>query len=106
MKKTLKNLYRSYFSLSRGERTGFLVLVGLIVLITIIPFFEIKTTKETINFDSFDSLVNKLNNNSKKEKYEQITKSETIRFEFNPNTIEEAGLLELGFTSYIAKKDS
>lgn len=104
MKKTLKNLYKSYFSLSRGERIGLLVLVGLILLVTVIPFFETKTTKETTNFDSFDSLVNELNNNSKKEKFEQIAKRETVRFEFNPNTIEEDGLIELGFTSYLAKR--
>jgi len=104
MKKALKNLYKSYFSLSRGERIGLLVLVGLIIMVTVIPFFEIKTTQETTNFDSFDSLVNELNKNSKKEKFEQSAKSETVRFEFNPNTIEEAGLIELGFTSYLAKR--
>lgn len=104
MKKALKNLYKSYFFLSRGERIGFLFLVGLILLTTVIPFFEIKTNNETTNFDSFDSLVNELNTNSKKEKLQQINKSETIRFEFNPNTIEEAGLIELGFTSYLAKR--
>lgn len=104
MKKALKNLYKSYFSLSRGERIGLLILVGLIILVTVFPFFEIKTTQETTNFDSFDSLVNELNKNSKKEKFEQSAKSETVRFEFNPNTIEEAGLIELGFTSYLAKR--
>jgi len=57
MKKALKNLYKSYFSLSQGERTGFIVLLSLILLITVIPFFESKTNKEITNFDSFDSLV-------------------------------------------------
>jgi competence protein ComEA len=104
MKKTLKNLYKSYFFLSRGERIGLLVLISLILLITVIPFFEIKSTIETTNFDSFDSLVNELNNNSIKKKSEQSSKSINVRFEFNPNTIEEKGLLELGFTSYIAKR--
>ena len=38
----VKNLYKSYFSLSRGESIGLLVLVGLILLVTVIPFFDIK----------------------------------------------------------------
>jgi len=109
MKKAIRNLYKSYFSLSKGERVGMFVLIGLILLLTVPPFFVIKTSKETTNFDSFDSLVNQLNQNSKETIVEQrgknqSNKSQSIRFEFNPNTIEEAGLIELGFTSYLAKR--
>jgi len=109
MKKALKNLYKSYFSLSKGERIGMFVLIGLIILITIIPFFVIKTTNEASNFDSFDSLVNQLNHNSKENNIERIDKNQnyknqSIRFDFNPNNIDEEGLIELGFTSYIAKR--
>jgi competence ComEA-like helix-hairpin-helix protein len=109
MKKALKNLYKSYFSLSKGERVGMFVLIGLILLLTVFPFIEIKTNKETTNFDSFDSLVNQLNQNSKETIVEQrdknqSNKNQNTRFEFNPNTIEEAGLIELGFTSYLAKR--
>lgn len=104
MKKTLKNLYKSYFSLSKGERVGMFVLLGLIISVTIFPFFAIKSSNQSTNFDSFDSLVNALNSKSKNEIVEQGQKNKSVRFDFNPNTIEEEGLIELGFTTFLAKR--
>jgi competence ComEA-like helix-hairpin-helix protein len=80
------------------------VLLGLIISVTIFPFFAIKSSSQSTNFDSFDSLVNALNSKSKNEIVEQSQKIKSVRFNFNPNTIEEEGLIELGFTTFLAKR--
>jgi competence ComEA-like helix-hairpin-helix protein len=49
-------------------------------------------------------LVNALNSKSKNEIVEQSQKIKSVRFNFNPNTIEEEGLIELGFTTFLAKR--
>lgn len=104
MKKAIKNTIKNFLSFTQRERIGFFVIVFLIMVVTIWPYLITPKVLPPSNFDSFDSLAHLLNNN---EIVEQKIQPENIvkeKFHFNPNVINEQGLMDLGFSNYLAKR--
>ena len=112
----LKQFIKDYFSFNKGERTGILIGVLILVIIGAIPFimpFFIK--KEPVDFTAFKKEFNDFNlslrkNNSNKSDsisssefdYDNINKSsaEAILhpFNFDPNNLPEEKWREMGFS--------
>jgi hypothetical protein len=108
-----ENILKSFFTLNKGEQKGIfwiLILIVLLILINILlPFFIAKDNSDFSEFKNeivefrmarsnyYDSL-NILN----KQKQGRLNESEAIKlikpFNFNPNTLDEAGWLSMGFS--------
>ena len=100
----VKDAWREYFSFSGKERTGIIILVLLIIIATIIPFFyndyvraPVKANDQLLNYirQSNDSA---LTTAGKNERFNagDITAPAPMTFEFDPNTISIAGWKKLG----------
>lgn len=101
----LKAWVRAFFSLSRRETRGFLILLPLMILsVFITPAYHWwksgqprDFTKENLKLDSL------LANWQWKEKSDSIRIEKTL-FEFNPNTATKDQLIELGFSVSLANR--
>lgn len=100
-------LWRDYFSFTRGEKKGILLLLIIILSLLIIN----KYLKETeanppVDFSEFEAEIEAFENDiadlSPHPNYKSLKKQTPQLFEFNPNTSEYKALQKLGMTSSLA----
>ncbi len=93
----MKNKIRPYFSFSKKERTGILVLVILCLLLSVLPYFiPTKPLEVTIGESMVISHVQEADNDA------VVTK--TSLFFFNPNTIDLNTWMKLGLSEKLAQR--
>jgi len=88
----MKKWLVEYLSISKKERTGFVILVILISMIWILPRFFGKTNLRSEILAKADSVISMSVNNSA-----PVSKSFRL-FDFDPNTLDDRGWAELGLT--------
>jgi len=102
---------REYFTFTRSERNGILVLLFIIIILLvslqIMPYFFIRTQIDYSSFEKeVDRFISSIQNQDSGEadvenRYNSINKTEY--FSFNPNTVTEAQLLKLGISKKVVK---
>ena len=102
-----KAFIRKFFSLSRGETNGFLILVPLMALILFSePIFRAwsinRNTKKITNQGELDSLVAKWE--WEKEKVDSVSAIPSRKFAFDPNKVSKEELAQLGFSPTLAQR--
>lgn len=97
MNHCMKNKIRPYFSFSKKERTGILVLVILCLFLSVLPYFiPTKPLEITVG----ESMV--INDVQATDKEAVVTKASL--FPFNPNTIDLNTWIKLGLSEKLAKR--
>lgn len=101
----LKRLLRDYLSFSKTEVNGTLVLIPLIVLIILSPYFYrqvfgIKYSTQLEDRRLLDSLVSLIDDGFQEPEIESLP----YFFEFNPNTASVDELNTLGIPKFLAKR--
>lgn len=92
----------NYFSFSRGEKRGVVILFAIIILLVIgIQFIDYFNINKTTDFSKFENAINDF------EKEKKI-KSESVQleiqlFNFNPNSISDSEWVKLGFKDWQIK---
>lgn len=93
----MKNKIRPYFSFSKKERTGILVLVILCLLLSVLPYFiPTKPLEVSIGEGMVISHVQETDKNA------VVTKASL--FSFNPNTIDLNTWMKLGLSEKLAQR--
>lgn len=103
----MKKILKDYFTFTRKERTAVIILAVLIVVFIVLPYFiPVKKYKPVINealqqqveqVVLKDSFVNRTAVNEDAGNETAVTENVSYElFEFNPNTIDEAGWKKLG----------
>ncbi|MEN7546475.1 helix-hairpin-helix domain-containing protein [Rapidithrix thailandica] len=105
--KRLKQYLRSYFAFSQKEINGFLVLMGLMLMLLVGPLILKYTVKTETSISSrdqrlLDSMSAKLNA-SFLSKSSLHTSKDTL-FYFDPNTLDKQGWLNLGVPEFLADR--
>jgi DNA uptake protein ComE-like DNA-binding protein len=102
--------FREYFTFTRSERNGILVLIFIIVvLIAFIQFADAFFKREKVDYTSFENEINEFITSVKTQSEDTIKSenySDTINveyFPFDPNTASESDLQKLGFTQKLIK---
>ena len=96
---------KDYFSFTRGEKRGTIVLLLIIVLLIAANFSIdlLKSTTQT-DFSEFESAINEFEKEINAEKESAQNKTLSIElFEFNPNTISNEEWKKLGFKDWQIK---
>jgi len=101
------NKLKEYFTYTRAERNGILVLLSIIILLFVIPFFieniyknkKVDYSVYEANIDKFTSIL--IQNNNKKDSV--ITNNNYTIKPFNPNIVSEQELIEMGLPKKIIK---
>ena len=96
---------KDYFSFTRGEKRGTVVLLIIIILLIIVNFSVdlLKTSTQT-DFSEFETEINAFEKEIKVHKNSnQKTEIEIDLFEFNPNTISDEKWKRLGFKDWQIK---
>ncbi|MFA8436948.1 MAG: helix-hairpin-helix domain-containing protein [Marinifilaceae bacterium] len=91
---------RNYFSYSRGEKRGLLLLLSIVVFVYLLPSVwsfigNPNLTDNLRNKVKLDSLVSLLDRADKKRDNKIVA---TRRFMFDPNRVDSAAMVRLGFT--------
>ncbi len=111
----LKELFKNYFSFTKSERNGVLILLGIFFILIIIPFLIVSFYHNSKpDFSQFEKDIStfqlKLKENIKESTYkpkesfnfnnidESVAKSKLNPFLFNPNDLQEVKWKELGLT--------
>jgi len=98
---------KDYFSFTRGEKRGVVILLSIILLLIIaIPLQDYLKVNQQTNFSTFEKKINAF----EKERTQaqniksEVSKSHQIQlFEFNPNTISDSEWIALGFKDWQIK---
>lgn len=101
---------REYFTFTRSERNGILVLLALIVILVILPnilgfFFK----RQKIDYSQYEAEINKFNSLIQNQDSNSIVNAvnlDTIKkeyFYFDPNTVSEIELYKLGLSQKLVK---
>ena len=103
----LKAFIRKFFSLSRGETNGFLILVPLMAIILFSePIFRVLTknqsTQETTDQGLLDSLISQWK--WEKEKTDSAKAKSSPKFSFDPNKASKEELIQLGFSPSLSQR--
>ncbi len=94
---SLKRNIREYFTYSTTEKRGLLVLIVLVILVCVVPYFIPEKEAAPIDIITQKQIVSWIQT-------AQQQQEKSIRlYPFDPNTATEKQLLALGFTSYQAK---
>lgn len=97
MNHCMKNKIRPYFSFSKKERTGILVLVILCLILSVLPYFiPTKPLEVTIG----ESMV--ISHGQENEK--DTVEIKASFFSFNPNTIDLKTWMKLGLSEKLAQR--
>jgi competence protein ComEA len=110
----LKNFLKEYFSYSRKERNGIILLLAIVFIIIIayllLPLININQEFNLEKYESkLDDFKNSLENVSKQKSYETKTKTDINNndehqlFMFNPNTANVNDLRKLGFKEKVIR---
>ena len=102
---SFKKYLKTYFSFSSSERRSLIILLTILVIVFVYPFFV--TSNHVPVWDrnpekqkQMDSLLAVLQ--AKSDNEQEVTKAQDLFF-FDPNQIDSLGLLSLGFSNYQAK---
>ncbi|MBI5541818.1 MAG: helix-hairpin-helix domain-containing protein [Bacteroidia bacterium] len=102
--------FREYFTFTRSERNGILVLLFIIVvLIVISQIADLFFKREKVDYTSFETEINEfisVSNIRQSDSMISGSYSDTIKadyFYFNPNTVSENDLQKLGFSLKLIK---
>lgn len=102
----MKNKLRPYFSFSKKERTGILLLVGICLLLVILPGFfpekELKLSDKTLLAGL--QLLEESEKNNPVQTGAGLSVLQGELFPFNPNSIDAAGWVRLGLDEKIVKR--
>ncbi len=109
----MSNFFKEYFSFSRSEKNGILVLLVIIIILLFIPKFLYLTQKDEVNYDysEFSKQIDEFENSLKKRNKIQENKHAEKLFYFDPNNTTNKQWEQLGFSNkqikiinnYIAK---
>jgi len=103
-------MLKKFFSFSRKERNGIIVLISIIIVLIIIPeiypyikkdnIVEYQGMKDEIIafMDNLEDKPKKYKTIKSEKKYNKKTKPKFIGFNFNPNTLDSTGWIKLGFS--------
>jgi competence ComEA-like helix-hairpin-helix protein len=93
-----------YFSFSRGEKRGviilFLIIILLIVSIQFIDYFNIN---KTTDFSEFENAINQFEKERNSKLESEKAPNNIELFDFNPNTILDSEWVKLGFKNWQIK---
>ncbi|HCL06142.1 MAG TPA: hypothetical protein DHW64_09330 [Chitinophagaceae bacterium] len=102
----MKNKLRPYFSFTKKERTGIVLLVSLCLLLIFLPHFfpskELRVKDITLS-TGLQWLSEEQNKRSVKPGFESTEKPVEL-FMFNPNTIDVTGWMRLGLNEKLANR--
>jgi len=98
---------KDYFSFTKGEKRGVVLLLFIILLlIIVIPFMDYFKKNQQTDFSDFENAINEFEE-EKHQNQEQIKEQKTTLptklFEFNPNTISDSIWATLGFKAWQIK---
>lgn len=92
---------KDYFSFTRGEKRGTLVLLLIIIVLIIVNFYiDILKKNTQTDFSEFESAINTFEKETHNNQKREIT---TEFFQFNPNTISDEEWIRLGFKDWQIK---
>ena len=95
---------KNYFSFSKGERNGLIILTMIImILIAVWILLPITFKKEITNFDDFENQVNTFLASSKKTNSNFLPQAEKEMYLINPNTATEEDWENLGLKKFQSK---
>lgn len=92
----MKKIVKDYFTFSRKELSGIIILIVLIILVAVLPKI-ISHYKEQSILD-ISGFENEISNFEYKIAQKEKTKKQKQLFIFDPNTVSKANLLKLGFS--------
>lgn len=102
--------FREYFTFTRSERNGILVLLFIIVLLIVfLQFADVFFKREKVDYTSFENEINDFISQVNTQQNDTINSelfSDTINIEyfpFDPNNVSENGLQKLGFSQKLIK---
>ncbi len=105
----MENTWKDYFIFTRRDRNAAFILLGLMAVLIILPYF-IPAKKSEIHVDKelqheFDELMQEQPSQSSSTNFYAVNPDTTVNdtvhsslFYFDPNTLDEKGLLKLGLT--------
>ncbi|MBS1746165.1 MAG: helix-hairpin-helix domain-containing protein [Bacteroidetes bacterium] len=105
----MENTWKDYFIFTRRDRNAAFILLGMMAVLIVLPYF-IPAKKSEIHVDKelqreFDNLMQEAPAQNNTKNYYSINQDTTDKdtvhstlFYFDPNTIGEDGLLQLGLT--------
>ncbi len=103
----MKNLLKSYFSFSKKEFNGILVLCLLIILVLTFPYifeyFKVPEVYDSSKFRqevaNFESSARKSDQSFTNNRIDRSTSAKAIYFDFDPNNLAEEKWLKLGLSN-------
>ncbi|NCO54522.1 MAG: helix-hairpin-helix domain-containing protein, partial [Bacteroidetes bacterium] len=103
------NKIREYFTFTRSERNGILVLLVLIVILTVTPsLLDLFLKKQKVDYSQFEAEIDKFikNSLSSNEAIGNNINLDSIKveyFPFDPNNVTEIELYKLGLSQKLVK---
>ena len=104
------NKIREYFTFTRSERNGILVLLVLIVILTVTPsLLDLFLKKQKVDYSQFEAEIDKFiasSQNQEIDSNENNINLDTIKkeyFPFDPNNVTEIELYKLGLSQKLVK---
>jgi len=96
----MHDFFQKYFSFTKGERNGIIVLFVILIIVIVTPYFiDIFYTKEYIDYSGYEKEVDAINSKIvENESTSSLKKRQLKLFNFNPNKATIAELKELGFS--------
>lgn len=95
----MRTIFFSHFGMNKLQRSGFFILILLIILSEIFIRFDFFRTEEKKNYSFSEEELNLLS----EIKSEDSIKEKVALSYFNPNSLDENGFMELGFSEKQAK---
>ncbi len=84
---------KEWFTFSKRERLGFIVLLVVVLLVVLYPLVNISHKEEGVSFEEFTEQVDRMEAESK------LKDTQALKlFPFDPNTSDSATFLKLGFS--------
>lgn len=93
----MSKLFHDYFNYTKGQKSGIIVLVVLIIIVFVLPqFIDLILPTRQLDYSEFESQISQFEQKveSKKE-----SKKAVELFMFDPNTTNEKDLAKLGFNT-------
>lgn len=93
-----------YFSFSRGEKRGVVVLFLIIILLIVgIQFIDYFSINKTTDFTEFENAINQFEKERNLKLESEKTNKKIELFNFNPNNISDSEWVKLGFKDWQIK---